>query len=234
MLDIESTFYDSLTKEKLEDYEKMLIEVSAAAKQCGGVYRSPFDNVNLEDYDQNIRNQVYYSSEVLIAEIKHLKSYLSLFLDFYRQRISAFTQKKLATLVQLIEKLQSGEIDKYFHCDENEFYVFFNANRRLDRLLGNYFKNFKALIDIDVDPMVIEQELDNWGENYKSSKVLGAVAKRLRRSAFDKLSPNEELKYIGIVAQIYEDLQLVKNNTKLSSNFTDRGGKINFKRRDEF
>ncbi len=234
VLDIESTFYDSLTKEKLEDYEKMLIEVSAAAKQCGGVYRSPFDNVNLEDYDQNIRNQVYYSSEVLIAEIKHLKSYLSLFLDFYRQRISAFTQKKLATLVQLIEKLQSGEIDKYFHCDENEFYVFFNANRRLDRLLGNYFKNFKALIDIDVDPMVIEQELDNWGENYKSSKVLGAVAKRLRRSAFDKLSPNEELKYIGIVAQIYEDLQLVKNNTKLSSNFTDRGGKINFKRRDEF
>ena len=36
VLDIESTFYDSLTKEKLENYENMLIEVSAAAKQCGG------------------------------------------------------------------------------------------------------------------------------------------------------------------------------------------------------
>lgn len=234
VLDIESTFYDSLTKEKLERYEKLLIEVSAAAKQCGGVHRSPFDNVELREYDQDVRNRVYYSAEVLLAEIKHLRSYLNLFLDFYRQRISAFTQKKLNTLVQLIDKLTGGDVDKYFGCDENEFYVFFNANRRLDRLLGNYFKIFKTLIDIDTDPAVIEQELDNWGENYKSSKVLGSIAKKLRKSAFDKLAPGDELKYIGIVAQIYEDLQLVKSNTKLSVNFCDRGGKINFKRRDDY
>ena len=234
VLDIESTFYDSLTKEKLEGYEKLLIEVAAAAKQCGGAYRSPFDNVNLSEYDFDIRNKIYYSAEVLLAEIKHLKSYLNLFLDFFRQRISAFTQKKLGTLIQLIEKLRSGSLDKYFNCDENEFYVFFNANRRLDRLLGNYFKIFKVLIDIDVDPAVIEQELDNWDVNYKSSKVLSTIAKRLRRAAISKLAPGEELKYIGIVAQIYEDLQLAKTNTKLSACFSDRGGKINFRKRDEF
>ena len=234
VLDIESTFYDSLTKEKLETYEKMLIEVSAAAKQCGGAYRSPFDNVNLFEYDANVRNRVYYSAEVLLAEIKHLKSYLSLFLDFYRQRVSSFTLKKLNTLMQLIELLRSGALDKYFDCDENEFYVFFNANRRLDRLLGNYFKNFKNLVDLDADPAVIEQELENWGENYRSSKVLSGVAKRLRRSAVGELAPADEIKYIGIVAQIYEDLQLVRRNTKLSLNFFDRGGRINFRRREEF
>lgn len=234
VLDIESTFYDSLTKEKLESYEQMLLDVSAAAKTCGGAYRSPFDNVNVTEYDQDVRNRVYYSAEVLIAEIKHLKSYLSLFLDFYRQRISAFTIKKLSTLVQLIAKLRGDEIKKYFDCDENEFYVFFNANRRLDRLLGNYFKNFKALIDIDSDPAIIEQELDNWGENYKSSKVLMTLVKRLRKASVAKLAESEELKYIGIVAQIYEDLQLVKNNTRLAVNFSDRGGRINFRKRDEF
>lgn len=234
VLDIESTFYDSLTKEKLETYEGLLVEISAAAKQCGGVYRSPFDNVNLSEYDFDVRNKIYYSAEVLLAEIKHLKSYLNLFLDFYRQRVSAFTQKKLVTLVQLIDKLRSGDVDKYFACDENEFYVFFNANRRLDRLLGNYFKVFRTLIDIDADPAVIEQELDNWDVNYKSSKLLGAIAKKLRRAAIAKLAPGEELKYIGIVAQIYEDLQLVKTNTILSENFMDRGGKINFRRREEF
>lgn len=234
VLDIESTFYDSLTREKLENYEQMLLDVSAAAKSCGGAYRSPFENVNLTEYDSGVRNRVYYSAEVLIAEIKHLKSYLSLFLDFYRQRVSAFTLKKLATLVQLIGKLRGEEIKKYFGCDENEFYVFFNANRRLDRLLGNYFKNFKSLIDIDADPAVVEQELDNWGENYKSSKVLSSLAKRLRKASVNKLAESEELKYIGIVAQIYEDLQLVKNNTGLAANFTDRGGRINFRRRDEF
>ena len=234
VLDIESTFYDSLTREKLEKYERMLLDVSAAAKSCGGAYRSPFDNVNLTEYDAGVRNRVYYAAEVLIAEIRHLKSYLSLFLDFYRQRVSAFTLKKLSTLVQLIGKLRGEEIKKYYDCDENEFYVFFNANRRLDRLLGNYFKTFKTLIDIDADPAVIEQELDNWGDNYKSSKTLGVLAKRLRKAAVNKLAEGEELKYIGIVAQIYEDLQLVKNNTSLSSNFSDRGGRINFRRRDEF
>lgn len=130
--------------------------------------------------------------------------------------------------------LRGEEIKEYFDCDENEFYVFFNANRRLDRLLGNYFKNFKALIPVDVNEAVIEQELDNWGDNYKSSKVLGTLAKRLRKAAIVKLSPQEELKYIGIVAQIYSDLNLIKTNTRLSANFTDRGGKINFKRREDF
>ena len=47
----------------------------------------------------------------------------------------------MQTLLQLIALLQSGELEKYFRCDENEFYVFFNANRRLDRLLDNYFRN---------------------------------------------------------------------------------------------
>lgn len=234
VLDIESTFYDSLTREKLENYERLLLEVSAAAKQCGGVYRSPFENVNISEYDAAVRSRVCISAEVLLAEIKHLKSYLSLFLDHYKQRISSFTQKKMETLVQLIELLSSGEAEKYFGCDESEFYVFFNANRRLDRLCDSYFKVFKSLIDLDADPAVVEQELDNWGENYRSSKVLTTTIKRLRRAANVRLAPADEIKYVGIVAQIYEDLQLVKSNTPLARNFLDRGGKINFRRREEF
>ncbi len=234
VLDIESTFYDSLTREKLENYERLLLEVSAAAKQCGGVYRSPFDNVNIREYDAGVRSRVCVAAEVLLAEIKHLKNYLSLFLDHYRQRVSSFTQKKMQTLVQLLRMLSSGEADKYFGCDESEFYVFFNANKRLDRLLGTYFKAFRTLIDLDADPAVVEQELDNWGENYRSSKVLTAVIKRLRRAAAVQLSAAEEIKYVGIVAQIYEDIGLVKNNTKLARNFLDRGGKINYRRREEF
>ena len=234
VLDIESTFYDSLTKEKLESYEKMLMEVAAAAKQCGGVYRSPFENVNLTEYDIGVRNRVYYSAEVMIAEIRHLKSYLTLFLDFYRQRISAFTEKKLKTLGQLLNVLSGEDIKAYFDCDENEFYVFFNANRRLDRMLGNYFKTFKTLIPLDESEAVIEQELDNWGQNFKSSKILGTIVRRLNRAAIGKLTEPEELKYIGIVAQIYSDLNLIRTNTGLAEQFTERGGKINFKRREEF
>ena len=234
VLDIESTFYDSLTREKLENYERLLLEVAAAAKQCGGVYRSPFDNVNISEYDVGVRGRVFIAAEVLLAEIKHLKNYLSLFLDHYRQRISSFTQKKMSTLVQLIDLLASGAAEKYFACDESEFYVFFNANRRLDRLFGSYFKAFKSLVELDADPAVVEQELDNWGENYRSSKVLTTVIKRLRRAAAVQLSPADEIKYVGIAAQIYEDIRLIKSNTALAQNFLDRNGKINFRRREEF
>ena len=196
------------------------------------MHRSPFDNVNLSEYSPELRSRVFYAAEVLLAEIRHLRSYLTLFLDFYRQRVSSFTQKKLKALVQLVDMLRGGEVDKFFRCDENEFYVFFNANRRLDRLLGSYFKNFKALVDIDADPAVIEQELDNWGRKItRVRRCSPAWRKKLRRCALVRLTPAEELKYIGIVAQIYEDIKLARGNTQLSANFTDRGGRLNFRRR---
>ena len=74
-MNIESTFYDGLTKEKIENYERMMLQAAAAAKECGGVYNSPFSNVNLIDYDLKLRDTVYCSSEVMIAEMKHLKNY---------------------------------------------------------------------------------------------------------------------------------------------------------------
>ena len=45
IMNIESTFYDSLTKEKIEEYETMMVQAAAAAKECGGVYNSPFAKV---------------------------------------------------------------------------------------------------------------------------------------------------------------------------------------------
>ncbi len=234
VLDIESTFYDRLTKEKLERYENMLAEASAAAKRCGGVRRSPFDNVNLREYNTNIRNRVYYASEAMIVEIKHFRSYLRLFLEFYRQKVSAFTQTKLNALLQMIALLQSGETDIFFKNDENSFYLFFNATRRLTRSIEKYFKVFKTLVDLDAEPSSVEQELDNWSENHRSSKLLNALARRLRRAAIERMAPDEEYRYMGTVVQIYEDLQLIQSNTALSNNFTDRGGKINFRHMEDF
>ena len=144
MLDIESTFYDSLTKDKLEKYESLLVEISAAAKQCGGVHRSPFENVNLSEYSLDVRNSVYYSAEVLLAEIKHVKNYLSLFLDFYRQRISTFTQKKMQTLLQLIALLQSGELEKYFKCDEKRVLRLFQCQPPPGQTARQLFPQFQG------------------------------------------------------------------------------------------
>lgn len=81
LMNIESTFYDSLTKQKLEDYENMLITAQAAAKECGGVYRSPFTEVKLTECDEKTKQAVVCAAEVVLAELKHLKNYLGLFLE---------------------------------------------------------------------------------------------------------------------------------------------------------
>ena len=85
LMNIESTFYDGLTKEKIEEYERMMVQAAVAAKECGGVHNSPFTNVNLSEYSLEVRDSVYCASEVMIAEIKHLRNYIALFLDLYRK-----------------------------------------------------------------------------------------------------------------------------------------------------
>ncbi|MDE6075415.1 MAG: DUF4011 domain-containing protein, partial [Clostridia bacterium] len=55
LVNIESTFYDNLTAKKLAEYENMLLTAQAAARECGGVYRSPFANVNVTVCDEKVK-----------------------------------------------------------------------------------------------------------------------------------------------------------------------------------
>ena len=128
-MNIESTFYDGLTKEKIEEYERMMVQAAVAAKECGGMHNSPFANVNVFEYSLELRDLIYCASEVMIAEIKHLKNYIALFLDLYRQNISTLTRKKLETLSAICKMLDSGILNRYFRENEEEFFVFFNAVR---------------------------------------------------------------------------------------------------------
>ena len=160
LMNIESTFYDGLTKEKIELYERMMVQASAAAKECGGVHNSPFANVNLTEYSLPVRDSVYCSSEVVIAEIKHLKNYVALFLELYRQKISTLTRKKLSALYEIAKMLSGDVLNKYYKENEEEFYVYFNANRRLDACLEKYFASCKKLVDISKD----YQEIGKWLE----------------------------------------------------------------------
>ena len=92
----------------------MLVTAQAAANECGGVYRSPFSGVNLTFCDKKTKNAVLCSAEVVLAELKHLKSYLGLFLDTFNQRVSAFTYKKLENLVEIANVLKVDELSEFF------------------------------------------------------------------------------------------------------------------------
>ena len=232
LLNIETTFYDSLTKQKLEEYESMLITAQAAAKECGGVYRSPFSEVRLTECGVETKNAVLCAAEIVLAELKHLKNYLGLFLETFNQKISKFTYKKLENLIAIARVLEENSLKNFFECDEEELYRFYNANLRYDSEVKHWLKHFKVLPDISKFAGEIEGEIDNWGENYRSSRVLLQVIKRINRCGA-AVPEKDELEWIKRAYEIEKARERILKNTPLSAAFTGFGG-INDRKRADF
>ncbi|MDE6558148.1 MAG: DUF4011 domain-containing protein [Clostridia bacterium] len=233
LVNIESTFYDNLTAKKLTEYENMLITAQAAAKECGGVYRSPFANVNITECDERVKRSVLYSSEVVVAELKHLKNYLALFLNTFNQKISTFTSKKLSNLVQIVKKLAGGELNVFFGCDEREFYNFYNANLRYDAGVRNWLKKFKGLADVSKYANKIDDEIAECGGDWQASRDLTAIVKKISHLAKEPMKDGEELDWVKAALEIEKDKRKILSSS-LASNFTWITGGINDKKREEF
>ncbi|MDE5789234.1 MAG: hypothetical protein K2H78_02330, partial [Clostridia bacterium] len=234
LVNIESTFYDNLTAKKLAEYENMLLTAQAAARECGGVYRSPFANVNVTVCDEKVKRSVLYSAEVVVAELQHLKNYLALFLNTFNQKISTFTSKKLNNLVQIVKKLSGGDLNVFFTCDEREFYTFYNANLRYDAGVKNWLNKFKALADVSKFANVIDEEIENCKGDYLASRPLTVIVKRINHLAKTPLKEGEELEWVKAALEIEQDKRRILTHTKLASNFVGITGGINDKKRDEF
>ena len=233
VLDIESAFYDSLDEKKLNECRKKILSAAAAAKECGGVYASPFENVNVSEYSPALRDRVFCACEVVIAEIKHLKAFLALFLEFYRQKMSTVTQKKLENLCLIAKNLVSGTFDKYFTgVSEEQLYLFYNANKRLDDRLAYYFKHFKSLVELDKEYAEVKRVVEE-NSDYRCSKAATVVLKRLSKAALRPIEIEDARKFLETLLDIYEAMERIKS-VPLSKNFTDRGGDIVFKKRAEY
>ncbi len=228
LMNIESTFYDGLTKEKIESYEQMMLQAAAAAKECGGVHNSPFANVNITEYTLKERDSLYCASEVMIAEIKHLKNYVALFLDLYRQNISTLTRRKLETLCEIAQILDSGNLNRYFRENEEEFFAFFNANKRLDVCLEKYFQQCKKLVDIPKEYKALGAWLEGGNTDYSKDKEIRTIVKRLNKTAYKTLDSEELLSLLKTTYEIYEAMEAIRTNTKLVSYFTFAFGRIDF------
>ena len=228
IMNIESTFYDGLTKEKIDSYERMMIQAAAAAKECGGVHNSPFSNVNLTQYDLPTRDSLYCSSEVIIAEIKHLKNYIALFLELYRQKISTLTRKKLDALCEIAKMLSGGTLNKYYRENEEEFYAFFNANKRLDSCLEKYFKHFKKLVEIPKEYKELGRWLESGASDYERNKLVKTVVKKLTKVALTPVKGEEILPHLENVYAVYEAMERVRTSTKLSHYFTFAFGRVDY------
>ncbi len=232
ILDIESSFYDSLTEEKLSRCKQMILNAAAAAKECGGVFNSPFENVNLAEYSRELRDRVFCACEVVLTEIRHLRAFLALFLEFYRQRVSTLTRKKLLSLCDLARNLSCGMYAKYFAgADEEQFYIFYNANRRLDTCLSYYYRHFRTLVDLD-DCKAVGEFLEKGGD-WKLSRQARGLVKKLSRAAISPLDEEDVPKFLETLIEIDGAVRRI-TSSKLAKSFTDRAGRIVYKKRTEY
>ncbi|MBQ8428170.1 MAG: DUF4011 domain-containing protein, partial [Clostridia bacterium] len=228
IINIETSFYDGLTKEKIVRYEEMMLSAAAAAKECGGVYHSPFTGVNLTEYSTGKRDAVYCSAEVVLAEIKHLNSYIRLFLDLYRQKTSAVTRKKLDTFYSVARMLETGGLNKYFKSNEEEFYAFFNANKRLDACFEKYFSHYKKLVDITKEVSTLNAWLEKGDKDYRQNKVVNSIVKRMQKVAIEEVDEQEIPVHLQTLADIYGAMRVIRENTDLSKYFTAAFGRVDY------
>lgn len=234
LMNIESTFYDSLSKEKLQKCEDMLMRAQAAAKECGGVYRSPFENVNITEFSEQIKDSVLCAAEVLLAELKHFRNYMGLFLETFGQKLSNFTPKKAENFVRIVEILASGELGGFFSCDEKQMHAFFNASLAYDRALTLWYKRFDSLPDLEKFPEKLRAELEKWDENYRSSRDVLAAIRRINKCGKTPLSVKEEAEWVKRACDLADAERKIRQNTPLSAAFTSFTGAFNEKKRDAF
>lgn len=234
IMDVESSFYDTLTEGKLLECKNMILSAAAAAKECGGVNNSPFENVNLTEYTQAARDKIFCACEVILAEIRHLKSFLALLLEFYRQRVSTLTERKLKTIADMAKELASGGYDKYFAgVPEEEFYVFYNANRRYDSCLEYFKKHFKNLVEPEMDLRELNKFVEEGGD-WRLNKQVRSLVKRLQKNALHELSEEDITKYLQTLVEICSARERIENSAHLGKYVTDRGGRLSAKKRVEY
>ena len=119
---------------------------------------------------------------------------MALFLDLYRQKISTLTRRKLETLCEIATILNSSVLNRYFRENEEEFFAFFNANRRSDACLEKYFVHCKKLVDIAKEYKELGAWLEEGRTDYEKNKTIRAVVKKL-----NKINNSLEITLINLV-----------------------------------
>lgn len=227
-LKIDGDFYESLDEEKLSKYAELILSAASAAKECGGVFNSPFENVDLEEYSPAVRDRAILSGRTLLAEAAHLKGVLSLVLDFFKQKVSVFTQEKARTLAEILKGLLSGKYSIYFKDATAEEFLSFRRNELLlTSRLAFYEKHFKLLVNPEREADALKEWISSGGGRLNNAAL--SIKKRLERVALHPLSEKDVPKYIEAVLDVFEARKKIAESPFFKY-LSGRGGRISKKK----
>ncbi|MDR1939377.1 MAG: DUF4011 domain-containing protein, partial [Clostridiales bacterium] len=154
---IENGFYDKLTDKILAGYESMLEKLAATAAECGDVYKSPFRDMGLVDYDKDTRGKAVNHLKLKIEQLRHLKEVASMAAGLFDKRIRKFNRERLDNLYELTNLLLKIR---------EEFFV----NNEFESIRAQFLTKFTTVPRFDnIDEIAADL---NAGLNIRRSKAL--------------------------------------------------------------
>lgn len=112
--------------------------------------------------------------------------------------------------------------------DEREMHAFFNASFTYDRALRLWFRRFDDIPDVEKLMPGLKEELDNWDENYRSSRRITAVIKKLNKCTQNKLGEKEEAEWVKRAYDMFTARAKIRD-IAISRNFLTFTGSFNEK-----
>ncbi|MDR2090826.1 MAG: DUF4011 domain-containing protein [Clostridiales bacterium] len=133
---IEHGFYEKLDEKSMKEYEGMIERLSAAAAECGDVYKSPFKDIGLLSCEKNTKKAASDRLKLKIVQLKYLKETASMAAGLFDNRIRKFNKERLKNLYEFTNVLLKIRA---------EFFV----SNELELMRAEFLTRFSGIPNID-------------------------------------------------------------------------------------
>ena len=240
---IDSSFYEKLTDEKLKTYEGLLSELVAVSKECGQIYRSPFENVGLTTFEDDLMPNVNIAVKILQEEARHLKTYTEMCFEVMGGRVRIITRKKLVLLKELCNLLikPGNPYRKLFENAKGNDAVkvlnnFISIYKEYEKQEEKYNLLFKAKIELPASCKMLREELEIFPIEFFKSKPLKMLVKKIMKASKQRVK-TEHLREAIETVLVYNEIktQTANSGENLSELLSgNRGEKVNYNQVADF
>ena len=225
---LESTFFDDLDAAGLEQVESLLTEMEAAAKECGGVYRSPFNDLKVTDYSPELRAQAVFSLKIYTEQLRHFRTLAEFCLEVLKSKVRMMTHAKIEQLVRLVRLLCQPDSPyvQLLGCENSAKALaclrqYNDLQKKRSQLKKEYEKDFKARVELPATAETLRKELKAGGD-IRRERNLKALWKRLERAAKRKPDEASPARVLDLVLSLEEcEREIYRLGGQIASVFTN-------------
>lgn len=240
IINIDSLFYEKLTEEKLKLYQNLLAELVSVSADLKGIYRSPFENSAIVEYDRTIVPKIITTVKILREEARHLKTYTEMCFEILCSRLRIVTKKKLIQLKELCEMLTKSDnpYKKLFENVKgtdavNTLNNFVSVYKDFEASEDTFNKIFKSKVELPVSAEALKEELEIFPIDFSKSKPLRIFIKRINKAARQKIRIENLKDSMLAVIDYYQKKELTADaGEKLARLFS--GSKVNYNQVADF